>query len=273
MLHCPAAELIFTSGATESNNLAILGTARAAAARADAARARHLVTARTEHKSVLDPCRQLEQEGCAVTYLTPDRDGLIDPEAVRAALRADTVLVSIMHANNEIGVVQDIAAIAAVCRERGVPLHVDAAQSAGKLDLDVARLDAQLLCFTAHKLYGPKGIGALYVAPERRACLQPLIYGGGQERGLRAGTLPVHQIVGFGAACALAAAELPVQAARLARLHAAPVAAALESRRRAAQRSSDPLRAGDTECLVCGRRGREPAAGPARDRGVDRIGV
>jgi cysteine desulfurase len=218
LLHCRAAELIFTSGATESNNLAIFGTVRAAAAHAGAGGSRHIVTLRTEHKSVLDPCRRLEQEGCAVTYLTPDRDGLIDPQAVRAAMRADTVLVSIMHANNEIGVVQDIAAIGAWCRERCVPLHVDAAQSAGKFELDVTVLNAQLVCFTAHKLYGPKGIGALYVAPERRAALQPLIHGGGQERGLRAGTLPVHQIVGFGAACALAAAELPAEGARLARL-------------------------------------------------------
>ncbi|HEX4025254.1 MAG TPA: aminotransferase class V-fold PLP-dependent enzyme [Steroidobacteraceae bacterium] len=226
LLHCRAAELIFTSGATESNNLAILGTARAAGESAGSGRAAragrvpHVVTARSEHKSVLDPCRRLEQEGCAVTYLNPDADGLIDPQAVRAALRDDTVLVSIMHANNEIGVVQDIGAIGALCRERGVPLHVDAAQSAGKLELDVARLQAELVCVTAHKLYGPKGIGALYVAPERRACLQPLLYGGGHERGLRAGTLPVHQIVGFGLACTLAAAELALEAERLARLRA-----------------------------------------------------
>jgi len=223
LLHCRPAELLFTSGATESNNLAILGTARAAAGGTSAggggrARVRHIVTARTEHKSVLDPCRQLEQEGCAVTYLSPDGDGLIDPQAVRAALREDTVLVSIMHANNEIGVVQDIAAIGALCRERGVPLHVDAAQSAGKLELDPALLNAELVGFTAHKLYGPKGIGALYVAPSRRAALQPLLYGGGQERGLRAGTLPVHQITGFGVACTLAVAELPLEAARLTRL-------------------------------------------------------
>ncbi|MGH8255087.1 MAG: cysteine desulfurase family protein, partial [Steroidobacteraceae bacterium] len=217
LLHCRAAELIFTSGATESNNLAVFGIVRAAA-QAQPKRSRHVVTARTEHKSVLDPCRRLEQEGCAVTYLTPDRDGLIDPQMLRAAMRADTVLVSIMQANNEIGVVQDIAAIGACCRACGVPLHVDAAQSAGKLELDVAALNAQLVGFTAHKLYGPKGIGALYVAPEWRASLQPLIHGGGQERGLRAGTLPVHQIVGFGAACALAAAELPAEGARLARL-------------------------------------------------------
>jgi len=227
LLDCRSADLLFTSGATESNNLAILGTARAAATPAgggggatgaDRTRVRHIITTRSEHKSVLDPCRQLEQEGCTVTYLSPDGDGLIDPQAVRAALRDDTVLVSIMHANNEIGVVQDIAAIGALCREHGVPLHVDAAQSAGKIGVDPAQLNAELLGFTAHKLYGPKGIGALYLAPQRRAALQPLLFGGGQERGLRAGTLPVHQIVGFGAACALAAGELPLESARLTRL-------------------------------------------------------
>jgi cysteine desulfurase len=200
LIGAPAPQLVWTSGATESNNLAILGTARAAAVRG-----RHLVSARTEHKSVLDPCRQLEREGFQVTYLSTDGQGLIEPEAVRLALRAHTVLVSIMHANNEIGVLQDIAAIGALCRERGVPLHVDAAQSAGKVAIDVAAMNVDLLSFTAHKMYGPKGVGALYVQPQRRAQLQPLIFGGGHERGLRSGTLPVHQIVGFGAACELAA--------------------------------------------------------------------
>jgi cysteine desulfurase len=200
--------VVFTSGATESNNLAILGTARASRARTG-----HLLTARTEHKAVLDPCHRLEQEGFAVTYLTPDAHGRIDPLQVQAALRPDTLLVSIMHANNEIGVIQPIERIAALCHERAIPLHVDAAQSAGKLEIDVARLSVDLLSFTAHKLYGPKGVGALYFAPERRAALQPLQFGGGQERGLRSGTLPVHQIVGFGMACELAeqlrAVEVP----------------------------------------------------------------
>jgi cysteine desulfurase len=201
LLRASAAQLIWTSGATESNNLAILGTARAMMKRG-----RHLITARTEHKSVLDPCRRLEQEGFRVSYLDTDRDGLIDPQQVRSALQGDTVLVSIMHANNEIGVLQDIESIGEICRSRDVPLHVDAAQSAGKVDIDVTRLTCDLLSFTAHKLYGPKGVGALYFAPARRASLQPLIYGGGHERGLRSGTLPVHQIVGFGVACELAAA-------------------------------------------------------------------
>jgi cysteine desulfurase len=215
LIHAPPQQLVWTSGATESNNLAILGSARAAAKRG-----RHLVTARTEHKSVLDPCHRLEHEGFHITYLDTDHEGLIAPERVREALRADTVLVSIMHANNEIGVVQDIEAIAAICQERAVPLHVDAAQSAGKLGLDVTRLRCDLLSFTAHKLYGPKGIGALYFAPARRAALQPLIFGGGHERGLRSGTLAVHQIVGFGVACELAAAAWPADAKHCEQLRA-----------------------------------------------------
>jgi len=215
LIHVQPRQLVWTSGATESNNLAILGTARATAKRG-----RHLVTARTEHKSVLDPCHRLEHEGFQVTYLDTDHEGLIAPERVREALRDDTVLVSIMHANNEIGVLQDIAAIAAICQERAVPLHVDAAQSAGKVAVDVARLRCDLLSFTAHKLYGPKGIGALYFAPARRASLQPLMFGGGQERGLRSGTLAVHQIVGFGVACELAAAAWPTDAERCERLRA-----------------------------------------------------
>jgi cysteine desulfurase len=213
LIHAEPQQLVWTSGATESNNLAILGTARAAARRG-----RHLVSARTEHKAVLDPCHRLEQEGFKVTWLDTDSQGVIAPQALRAALRADTVLVSIMHANNEIGVLQDIEAMAAICRERAVPLHVDAAQSAGKIEVDVRRLQCDLLSFTAHKLYGPKGIGALYFAPPRRAELQPLMFGGGHERGLRSGTLAVHQIVGFGLACELAAAAWPTDAAHCERL-------------------------------------------------------
>ncbi len=206
-------DLTFTSGATESNNLAVLGTARAAGKRG-----RHVITSRIEHKSVLDACRQLEQEGFAVSYLKPERDGLIAAATLEAALRPDTVLVSLMHANNEIGVLQDIPSIAARCHARGVPLHVDAAQSVGKVEVDVGALGADLLSFTAHKLYGPKGIGALYLTPQQRVSLQPLLFGGGQERGLRPGTLPVHQIVGFGAACALMRIELPTEAPRIERL-------------------------------------------------------
>jgi cysteine desulfurase len=207
LIGAPAAQVIWTSGATESNNLAILGTARAARARFAARRQPHIVTARTEHKAVLDPCRRLEQDGFLVNYLSPDPLGIVDPQQVREAIGEDTVLVSLMHANNEIGVLQDIESIGACCRDRGVPLHVDAAQSAGKMPIDLSTAPVDLLSLTAHKLYGPKGIGALYVSPQRRAELQPLMFGGGQERGLRSGTLAVHQIVGFGLACELCAAE------------------------------------------------------------------
>jgi cysteine desulfurase len=215
LIHAPAPQLIWTSGATESNNLAILGTARAMQKHG-----RHIITVRTEHKSVLDPCRRLEQEGFQISFLDTDRDGLVKPGQLDALLREDTVLVSVMHANNEIGVLQDIEALGAICQSRAVPLHVDAAQSAGKVDLDVAHLKCDLLSFTAHKLYGPKGVGALYFSPARRACLQPLLYGGGHERGLRSGTLPVHQIVGFGVACELAASERSQDAAHCERLRA-----------------------------------------------------
>jgi len=213
LIGAPAQDVIFTSGATEADNLAILGLTRGALA-LNPGRARHVITARTEHKAVLDPCRQLEREGCAVTYLVPDREGRVVPDQLRAAFRPDTVLVSLMHANNEIGTIQDIAAFGALCRAHGAALHVDAAQSAGKLPIDVLPMRVDLLSFTAHKLYGPKGVGALYVHPGRRAGLQPLMFGGGHERGLRSGTLPVHQIVGFGAACELAAAERAADSAR-----------------------------------------------------------
>ncbi len=193
-------EIVFTSGATESANLAILGGARA-----NAARGRHIVTSRIEHKAVLDSCKHLEREGFVVTWLTPDRAGVIDPEAVRGALRPDTVLVTLMHANNEIGVIQNIAAVGAMCRERGILFHTDAAQSAGKIDVDMRELPVDLLSLTAHKIYGPKGVGALYVRRGKRGFVQPVNFGGGHERGLRPGTLATHQIVGFGEAAELAA--------------------------------------------------------------------
>ena len=193
-------EITFTSGATESNNLAVLGVSRA-----NADRGRHIVTTRIEHKAVLDPCKRLEREGFAVTYLTPDRQGRIDPEIVRAALRPDTVLVSIMYVNNEIGVMQDIGAIGALCRDRGVAFHTDAAQAVGKIPVDVRNLPVDFLSFTAHKIYGPKGVGALYTRRASRPLLQPVSFGGGQERGLRPGTLATHQIVGLGVACEMAA--------------------------------------------------------------------
>jgi cysteine desulfurase len=206
-------EIVFTSGATESNNLAILGIAQA-----NADRGRHIVTMRTEHKAVLDPCRHLERAGFAVTYLTPTRTGVLEPAALAAALRPDTLLVSVMYANNETGVLQDIAALGRVCRERGISFHTDCAQAAGKVPLDVRTLPVDLLSFTAHKLCGPKGIGALYVRRHVQRLMRPVSFGGGQERGLRPGTLPTHQIAGFGLACAMARQELPAERARLAGL-------------------------------------------------------
>ena len=206
-------QVIFTSGATEADNLALLG-----AARFYRGRGRHVVTSRTEHPAVLDACRQLEREGFEVTYLKPGPDGIVEVAQVEAALRTDTLLVSLMHVNNEIGVVQDVGEVGRLCRERGVLFHVDAAQGAGKLPLDVGRDCIDLLALTAHKLHGPKGVGALCVRREPRLGLVPLSHGGGQERGLRSGTLPTHQIVGMGAAYRIAAAEMGEEGARIAGL-------------------------------------------------------
>jgi cysteine desulfurase len=206
-------QVLWTSGATESNNLALLG-----AARFGRARGRHLVTSRTEHPAVLDACRQLEREGFEVTYLKPGATGIVEPGQVEQALRPDTLLVSLMHVNNEIGVVQDVAAVGALCRERGILFHVDAAQSAGKLPIDVQRDAIDLLSLTAHKLHGPKGVGALCLRREPRIGLVPLQFGGGQERGLRSGTLPTHQLAGMGAAYRIAAQEMTADAARIAGL-------------------------------------------------------
>lgn len=202
--------IVWTSGATESDNLAIFGVARF-----QADQGRHLISARTEHKAVLDPLKQLEREGFEVTYLKPDADGIIHPDQVAEALRADTQLVSLMHVNNETGVITDVAAVGRLCRERGVLFHVDAAQSAGKLPLDVQSACIDLMSLTAHKTYGPKGVGALYVRRKPPIGLRPIIYGGGQESGLRSGTLATHQIVGMGAAFAIASAEREADVARI----------------------------------------------------------
>jgi cysteine desulfurase len=206
-------QIVWTSGATEADNLALFG-----AARFHRSRGRHIVTSRTEHPAVLDPCRQLEREGFEVTYLKPGADGIVAPERVVAELRDDTILVSLMHVNNEIGVVQDIGAVGRACRARGVLLHVDAAQSAGKLAIDVERDCVDLLALTAHKVHGPKGVGALCVRREPRLGLAPLLYGGGQERGLRSGTVPTHQVAGMGRAFAIAADHMVAEAARIAAL-------------------------------------------------------
>jgi cysteine desulfurase len=209
-----AREIVFTSGATESNNLALIGFAEANRARGD-----HLITVATEHPSVLDPLRALARRGFRVTELPVAGDGILDPDAVRRALEPRTLLVSVMWANNEIGVLQPIEAIAGVCRERGIALHSDAAQAVGKVPLDVAAAGVDLLSFTAHKLYGPKGVGALYVRAGRpRLRLEPLLHGGGHEGGLRSGTLPVPLIVGFSRAIEIAAAEREAEAGRLSAL-------------------------------------------------------
>lgn len=210
LIHADPREIVWTSGATEANNLAIKGVAEAAAGRG-----RHIVTSCIEHKAVLDPCHYLAQRGWEVTWLTPDAMGLIHPEQVAAALRPDTVLVSIMHANNELGTLNDIAAIGAICRQRDVLFHVDAAQTVGKVAVDVATLQVDLLSISAHKLYGPKGVGALYVRRRPPIALTPQIHGGGHERGMRSGTLATHQIAGFGQACAIAKLELIEDSSRI----------------------------------------------------------
>jgi len=203
-----AREIAWTSGATESNNLAIKGAAMAAQSRG-----KHLVTVQTEHKAVLDTMKWLEKQGFSVTCLAPQKNGLLDLDTFRAALRPDTVLASVMLVNNEIGVIQDIAAIGAICRERGVLFHVDAAQATGKVTIDLARLPVDLMSLTAHKTYGPKGIGALYVRRAPQVRIECQMHGGGHERGLRSGTLATHQIVGMGTALRIAgeqmAAEVP----------------------------------------------------------------
>jgi cysteine desulfurase len=203
-------EIAFTSGATESINLALKG-----AAHFHKARGRHLITVKTEHKATLDTVRELEREGFEVTYLDVMEDGLLDLATLQAALRPDTTLVSVMHVNNEIGVIQDIAAIGALCRSRGVLLHVDAAQASGKVSIDLGSLPVELMSLSAHKTYGPKGIGALYVRRKPRVRIEAQMHGGGHERGLRSGTLPTHQIVGMGEAFRLAREHMAVENERI----------------------------------------------------------
>jgi cysteine desulfurase len=210
LINADPREIIWTSGATESDNLAIKGVAHFYQKQG-----RHIVTLKTEHKAVLDSCRQLEREGYTVTYLDPEPNGLLDLKKFAAALRPDTVLASVMHVNNEIGVVQDIAAIGEICREHKVIFHVDAAQSAGKLPIDMQQLKVDLMSFSAHKIYGPKGIGALYVRRKPRVRVEAQMHGGGHERGLRSGTLPTHQIVGMGEAFRIARAEMDAENRRV----------------------------------------------------------
>ena len=199
-------EIVWTSGATESDNLAIKGAAQFYKKKGN-----HIITVKTEHKAVLDTCRQLEREGFEVTYMDVQENGLLDLDAFKAAIREDTILASVMHVNNEIGVVQDIAAIGEICRENKVIFHVDGAQSAGKVEIDLEKMKVDLMSFSAHKIYGPKGIGALYVRRKPRIRVEAQMHGGGHERGMRSGTLPTHQIVGMGEAFRIAKEEMAAE--------------------------------------------------------------
>ena len=206
-------EIVWTSGATESNNLAIKGIAHFYHKRG-----KHIITLKTEHKAVLDTCRQLERDGFEVTYLDPLPNGLLDLDVFKSAIREDTILASIMHVNNEIGVIQDLQSIGDICRENKVFFHVDAAQSAGKIEINLESLPVDLMSFSAHKIYGPKGMGALYVSRKPRVRLEAQIHGGGHERGMRSGTLATHQIVGIGEAFAIAKAEMKDEGERVQKL-------------------------------------------------------
>ncbi|WGZ93522.1 MAG: IscS subfamily cysteine desulfurase [Candidatus Thiothrix putei] len=210
LINADAKEIVWTSGATESNNLAIKG-----AAHFNERRGKHIITCKTEHKAVLDTCRQLEREGFEVTYLDPEPNGLIDLEKLKAAMREDTTVVSIMQVNNETGVIQDIAAIGEMCRANKTVFHVDAAQSAGKVPIDMEALKVDMMSFSAHKIYGPKGIGALYVRRKPRVRIEAQMHGGGHERGMRSGTLPTHQIVGMGEAFRIAKLEMDTEKDRI----------------------------------------------------------
>lgn len=210
LINADPKEIVWTSGATESDNLAIKG-----AAAFNERRGKHIITMKTEHKAVLDTCRQLEREGYEVTYLDPEPNGLLDLEKFKAAIRPDTTVASIMHVNNEIGVIQDIKAIGEICRANKIVFHVDAAQSAGKVEIDMETMPVDLMSFSAHKAYGPKGIGALYVRRKPRVRIEAQMHGGGHERGMRSGTLPTHQIVGMGEAFRLAKLEMAAENERL----------------------------------------------------------
>ena len=203
LVNCDPREIVWTSGATEADNLAIKGVARFYKNKGN-----HIITSKIEHKAVLDPCRQLEREGFEVTYLDPDEGGIISPESVKDAIKDTTILVSVMHINNELGTVNNLEKIGAITREKGAFFHVDAAQSTGKIDIDLSNIPVDLMSFSAHKTYGPKGIGALFVRRKPRVRLEALIHGGGHERGMRSGTLATHQIVGMGEAFKIAKAEM-----------------------------------------------------------------
>ena len=214
LINADPREIVWTSGATESNNLALKG-----AAGFYKTKGKHIITVKTEHKAVLDTCRELERQGFEVSYLDVQADGMLDLEVFKAAIRPDTIMASVMFVNNEIGVIQDIAAIGNLCREHGIVLHVDAAQATGRVDIDMTQLPVDLMSLTAHKTYGPKGIGALFVRRKPRIRIEAQMHGGGHERGMRSGTLPTHQIVGMGEAYRIAKAEMYVENARIQALH------------------------------------------------------
>ena len=214
LVNCDPREIVWTSGATEADNLAIKGVARFYKSKGN-----HIITSKIEHKAVLDPCRQLEREGFDVTYLDPDEKGVISPSAVKSVIKDTTVLVSIMHINNELGTVNDIEEIGNITRDNGSFFHVDAAQSTGKVDIDLEKINVDLMSFSAHKTYGPKGIGALYVRRKPRVRLEALIHGGGHERGMRSGTLATHQIVGMGEAFRIANKEMNQDCNKISKFH------------------------------------------------------
>jgi len=213
LVNCDPKEIVWTSGATESDNLAIKG-----AANFYSGKGKHIITVQTEHKAVIDPFRELERQGFEATYLEPETNGLVTLEKFKAAIRPDTIFASVMLVNNEIGVIQDIAGIGAICREHGIIFHVDAAQATGKVEIDLEKLPVDLMSFSAHKTYGPKGIGALYVRRKPRVRLEAQMHGGGHERGMRSGTLATHQIVGMGEAFRIAKEEMELENARIRRL-------------------------------------------------------
>ena len=214
LVNCDPREIVFTSGATESDNLAIKGVANFYKSKG-----KHIITSKIEHKAVLDPCRQLERDGFTVTYLDPNEQGIITPQQIAEVIQDDTILISIMHINNELGTVNDIKAIGALARSKGIFFHVDAAQSTGKVEIDLNNLEVDLMSFSAHKTYGPKGIGALFVSRKPRVRLEAQIHGGGHERGMRSGTLATHQIVGMGEAFRLAKLEMQTDNERISKLH------------------------------------------------------
>ena len=214
LVNCDPREIVWTSGATEADNLAIKGVARFYKSRGN-----HIITSKIEHKAVLDPCRQLEREGFEVTYLDPDDKGVISPNQVKSAIKDSTVLVSIMHINNELGTINDIERIGEITRDKGIFFHVDAAQSTGKIQIDLQKMPVDLMSFSAHKTYGPKGVGALYVRRKPRVRLEALIHGGGHERGMRSGTLATHQIVGMGEAFRIAKEEINEDHAKVIKFH------------------------------------------------------